>query len=135
MIDPAARSLAEAGEAGLPGLLGLTLDEAAPGRVRMSLPLRPEVFAPNGYVHGGAIVALADTACGYGTQLGLPEGSSGFTTIGLTSSFIGAAREGLLSCEAVRTHGGRTTQVWDATVSGPDGRTVALVRVTQLILR
>lgn len=101
----------------------------------MSMPLRPGHFAPNGYVHGGAIVSLADTACGYGTQLGLPDGAAGFTTVSLTSSFIGAAREGDLTCDARRTHGGRTTQVWDATVTDTEGRTVALVRVTQLILR
>lgn len=99
------------------------------------MEVRPDLFAPNGFLHGGAIVTLADTACGYGTQLSLPEGATGFTTIGLTSSFLGAVREGVLACEAIRVHGGRTTQVWDATVAGPEGRTIALVRVTQLILR
>jgi 1,4-dihydroxy-2-naphthoyl-CoA hydrolase len=100
----------------------------------LSLPLRSDLLAPNGYLHAGAVVALADTACGYGCFASLPEGGTGFTTIELKTNFLGTAREGTLSCEAARVHGGRTTQVWDATVRGDDGKTLALFRCTQLVL-
>jgi 1,4-dihydroxy-2-naphthoyl-CoA hydrolase len=103
------------------------------GRVVLSLPVRPDLLAPNGYLHAGAVVALADTACGYGCFVSLPEGGTGFTTVELKTNFLGTAREGTLDCEALRVHGGRTTQVWDATVRS-DAKTIALFRCTQLIL-
>ena len=92
-------------------------------------------MAPNGYLHAAAVVALADTACGYGCLLSLPEGGVGFTTIELKANFVRSAQRGTIACEARLVHGGRTTQVWDATVSDPDGRPLALFRCTQLVLR
>jgi 1,4-dihydroxy-2-naphthoyl-CoA hydrolase len=119
----------------LPGLLGIEFDALERELVRARLPLRQALFAPNGYVHAGTVVALADTACGYGCMLSLPDGATGFTTIELKTSFLRSAREGTITCEAQLVHGGRTTQLWDATVRDPDGRTMALFRCTQLILR
>jgi uncharacterized protein (TIGR00369 family) len=92
------------------------------------------LMAPNGFLHGGSIVALADTACGLGCWLSLPEHAPGFTTVELKTNFVGAASEGILRCTARRIHAGRTTQVWDAEVTTDDGRAVALFRCTQLIL-
>jgi uncharacterized protein (TIGR00369 family) len=104
------------------------------GRIVLRLPVRQDLLAPNGYLHAGTVVTLADTACGYGCFASLPEGGTGFTTIELKTNFLGTAHEGTLECEAVRVHGGRTTQVWDATVRRHDGKTVALFRCTQLLL-
>jgi len=118
----------------LPGTLGIRLDEAGDGVLRASMPLAARVMAPNGYVHAGALVTLADTACGIGCWLALPEDGPGFTTVELKSNFIGAARGELVRCTARRAHGGRTTEVWDAVVEDADGRPVALFRCTQLIL-
>jgi uncharacterized protein (TIGR00369 family) len=100
----------------------------------MRLPLREELLAPNGYLHAGTVVGLADSACGYGCLASLPESATGFTTIELKANFLATAREGTLACEAHLVHGGRTTQVWDATVTRDDGKTLALFRCTQLIL-
>ena len=130
------RDLQSFGEEFLPGLIGIAFDEPGDdGVLRARLPLRKALFAPNGYVHAGAIVSLADTACGYGCIHNLPEGATGFTTIELKTNFLRSAQEGTIECEARRVHGGRTTQVWDATVTDPEGRTMALFRCTQLILR
>jgi len=118
----------------LPGVLGIRIDEAGEGTLRASMPVAARVMAPNGYVHAGSLVTLADTACGIGCWLGLPEDGPGFTTLELKSNFIGAARGDELTCRARRVHGGRTTEVWDAEVSDADGRTVALFRCTQLVL-
>ena len=82
-----------------------------------------------------ALRLLADTAAGYGCLLNLPEGGTGFTTIELKTNFMRSAREGRIGCEARLVHGGRTTQVWDATVNDTEGRVMALFRCTQLILR
>jgi 1,4-dihydroxy-2-naphthoyl-CoA hydrolase len=119
----------------LPGLLGIEFDALEQELVRARLPLRQALFAPNGYVHAGTVVALADTACGYGCMLSLPDGATGFTTIELKTNFLRSAKEGTITCEAQRVHGGRTTQVWDATVRDTEGRTMALFRCTQLLLR
>jgi 1,4-dihydroxy-2-naphthoyl-CoA hydrolase len=129
------KALAQAGAEYLPGLLGIEFDTSETDAVRAQLQLRKALFAPNGYVHAGAIVSLADTACGYGCLLSLPEGATGFTTIELKTNFVRSAREGVIRCEARLVHGGRTTQLWDATVTDPEGRTMALFRCTQLILR
>jgi len=119
----------------LPGLLGVEITRAEPGRAAGRLPVRPDLLAPNGYLHAATVVALADTCCGFGAVASLPEGARGFTTIELKSNFLGTAREGALECEATMAHGGRTTQVWDATVvDAAGGKTIALFRCTQMIL-
>ena len=127
--------LQEAGASHLPGLLGIEVLEAGDGRAHARLELREEHRAPNGFLHAGTIVAFADTACGYGCILSLPEGATGFTTIELKTNFVRSALEGAIECDARLVHGGRTTQIWDATVTGPGGRTMALFRCTQLVLR
>jgi 1,4-dihydroxy-2-naphthoyl-CoA hydrolase len=127
--------LNERGIGRLPGLIGLEVLEAEEGRLATRLELRDELLAPNGYLHAATIVALADTSCGYGTFVGLPEGAEGFTTVELKTNFLGTRRAGVITCEAHLAHGGRTTQVWDATVTGSeDGKSLALFRCTQLIL-
>ena len=127
--------LNEAGKSVFPGLVGVEIDDVADGVVHARLALRDEHMAPNGYLHAAAVIALADTACGYGCILNLPEGGIGFTTIELKTNFVRSAQTGTITCEARLVHGGRTTQLWDATVSAPDGRQMALFRCTQLVLR
>lgn len=127
--------LREMGSSGLPGLLGIDLYEAGDGYVLARLELEEKHQAPNGYLHAGTVVALADSACGYGCILNLPDGATGFTTIELKTNFLRSARDGTIGCEARLVHGGRTTQIWDATVSDPDSRPMALFRCTQLVLR
>ena len=127
--------LREMGSGGLPGLLGIDVHDVGEGVARARLELGERHWAPNGYLHAGTVVALADSACGYGCLLNLPEGATGFTTIELKTNFVRSAQSGTIECEARLVHGGRTTQVWDAAVAGPDGRQMALFRCTQLLLR
>ena len=117
----------------LPDHLGLQWDEAAHGRVVGHFDVAPHHLAPNGFLHAASVVALADTACGFGCMASLPEGVASFTTIELKSNFLGTAREGRVSCEARLLHGGRTTQLWDATVTA-GGKTIAVFRCTQMLL-
>jgi 1,4-dihydroxy-2-naphthoyl-CoA hydrolase len=119
----------------LPGMLGLVIDDHEPGRLTAHLDVRPEVLAPNGYLHAATVVGLADTACGLATRALLPDGASGFTTIELKTNYLGTAREGRIATVATNVHAGRTTQVWDAVVrdEGRD-RTIALFRCTQSVL-
>jgi 1,4-dihydroxy-2-naphthoyl-CoA hydrolase len=123
-------------EGRLPGLFGIEPLEVEHGHVVLRLDVRPDFLAPNGYLHAGTVVTLADTSCGFGSMASLPEGAVGFTTIELKANFLRTAREGTgLRCEATLAHGGKTTQVWDATVTREDdGKPLALFRATQYVL-
>jgi len=119
----------------LPGLLGFDWIDVRAGFARGRFDIGEQHLALNGYLHAATVVALADTACGYGCVMSLPQGASGFTTAELKANFIGTALEGVVSCEARLVHGGRTTQVWDAEVkTEAAGKTIALFRCTQIIL-
>jgi len=119
----------------LPGLIGVEILEAEKGRLTSRLELREELLAPNGYLHAATVIALADTSCGYGCFVNLPDEAEGFTTVELKSNFLGTKREGIIECEATLVHGGRATQVWDATVTDNEsGKKLALFRCTQMIL-
>ncbi len=114
-------------------LLGLRFAAVAEGAVDVELDVRDELLAPNGFLHAGALITMADMACGYGSMTTLPPGAHAFTTIELKTNFLGTARDGTVTCEARLQHGGRTTQVWDATVRAGD-KTIAMFRCTQLML-
>jgi uncharacterized protein (TIGR00369 family) len=131
MIDQNAFN--ERGAACLPGHMGIEILEVQSGAVSARMPVRQEVMAPNGYLHAGSVVTLADTCCGYGCIASLPEGAQSFTTVELKSNHLGTARDGVIECRATAVHMGRTTQVWDATVTH-NGKTIALFRCTQMIL-
>lgn len=119
----------------LPDYLGITWDEVRSGFVRGRFEVTAHHMAPNGYLHAASVIALADSACGYGCVMSLPEGAVGFTTIELKSNFLGTARDGTVAAEASLLHGGRTTQVWDAVVRHEQtGKTMAMFRCTQMVL-
>ena len=123
----------------LPGLMGIHFLEIGEGFARAELAVRKELFAPNGFLHAGTVVTLADSACGYACAAHLPEGASGFTTVELKSNHLGTAHDGHIEVLAKAAHLGRTTQVWDATVThrpvdGTAGKTIALFRCTQMVL-
>ncbi len=125
-MRPTLDDLITAGGRHLRGLVGVAVLDASPGSITAELPVRQELFARNGYLHAAAVVALADTACGYGTVLNLPDGASKFTTVELKSNFVGTARDGRLRVEARLVHAGRTTQFWQAPVTRVgDGKPVA----------
>ncbi|MDF3051531.1 MAG: putative Thioesterase superfamily protein [Pseudonocardia sp.] len=123
------------GEGRFPGLIGFSVVAVEDDVLTTRLDVRPELLAPNGYLHAATVIGLADTSCGYGARLFLPEGATGFTTVELKANFIGTVLEGGLACRARLVHGGRTTQVWDATVTAePTGKALALFRCTQAVL-
>lgn len=119
----------------LPGHLGIVVKQVGPAGVSAELPVTQALMAPNGFLHAGSIVTLADTCAGYGCIANLPEGASGFTTVELKSNHLGTARDGHIECSARPAHLGRTTQVWDAVVTHREsGKTLALFRCTQMVL-
>ena len=131
-----AKAWNERGADFLPGYLGIDFLDVSQAMVKARLPVVRHLCAPNGYLHAGTVITLADSCCGYGTVENLPEGAAGFTTIELKTNFLGTALEGDLICVARPAHIGRTTQVWDAEVtSESSGKTIALFRCTQMVLR
>ena len=127
--------LNERGTGRLPGHLGIVITAVGDGQLTAELPVLPHLLAPNGYLHAGSVVTLADTASGYGCIANLPEGANNFTTIELKSNPLGTARDGTIVCTAKVEHKGRNTQVWDAVVKNKEtGKTIALFRCTQMIL-
>ena len=131
--EHAAHDFDQIGRHSLPGHLGIHIIAVRKGEVSAELDVVPHLLAPNGFLHAGSVVTLADTACGYGCIASMPEGASNFTTIELKSNHLGTAREGKIEVIATAVHMGRTTQVWDAVVSHK-GKTIALFRCTQMIL-
>jgi uncharacterized protein (TIGR00369 family) len=119
---------------GLSAHLGIQLVEVRPGYLCAQLEIAPHHIAANGYLHAGSVVTLADTACGFGCFASLPEGANSFTTIELKSNFLRTTTAGTVRAEARLVHGGRRTQVWDATVYDEQDRALALFRCTQMLL-
>jgi 1,4-dihydroxy-2-naphthoyl-CoA hydrolase len=119
----------------LPGHLGITFTQVDRSAVHAYVGVGRKLMAPNGFLHAGAVITLADTCCGYGCVANFPEGATGFTTIELKSNHLGTARDGTIECVATPAHMGRTTQVWDAKVTSREtGKTIALFRCTQLLI-
>jgi 1,4-dihydroxy-2-naphthoyl-CoA hydrolase len=119
----------------LPGLVGFRVMALEQGLLIAELDVRSELLAPNGFLHAATVVALADTACGFGCIAHLPRGAENFTTVELKTNFIGTARGGTIACAARPAHLGKTTQIWDAVVTRhDDGKTIALFRCTQMVL-
>jgi uncharacterized protein (TIGR00369 family) len=133
--DVTIEALQQRARIGLPALLGLQVISVEDSALRMRVPIQAQLLAPNGYLHAASVIALADTACGFGCIAHLPDGADNFTTIELKTNFLGTATTGSLLARARPLHLGRTTQVWDATVSHAEsGRTIAEFRCTQLVL-
>ena len=119
----------------LPGYLGIELTRIGRDGAEGGFTIAPHHIAPNGFLHAGSLVSLADSLCGMACSAALPARASGFTTIELKSNFFATAIDGRVQGVARPVHLGGTTQVWDCEVSHQEtGRRMALFRCTQLVL-
>jgi uncharacterized protein (TIGR00369 family) len=118
----------------LPELLGIQLLEVTPDRVLAQLTVRPDLCTTGKVLHGGAIMAFADTLGAIGTVVNMPQGY-GTATIESKTNFIGGAAEGsVVIGESTPVHRGKTTQVWQTRVTNAEGKLVALVTQTQMVM-
>ena len=116
-----------------PDLLGVRFTEVTPERIAAELDTRDELCTVPGIVHGGAIMAFADTLGAVGTVLNLPSGAR-TTTIESKTNFLGAARTGsTITAESTPLHLGKQTMVWQTRVSSGE-KVVAVVTQTQMVL-
>jgi uncharacterized protein (TIGR00369 family) len=117
-----------------PGLMGVRLRELAADRVLAELTVRPDLCTTGGILHGGAVMAFADTLGAIGTVLNLAAGKR-TTTTDSSTKFIAAAKvDSVVSGESVALHRGRTTMVWQTSIRNAEGRLCAVVTQTQLVL-
>lgn len=118
----------------LPELLGIQLVEVTPDKVLATLKVRPDLCTTGKILHGGAIMAFADTLGAVGTVVNMPQGH-GTATIESKTNFIGGAAEGTtVTGESTPVHKGRTTQVWQTRITNADGKLVAIVTQTQIVM-
>ncbi|HXX48721.1 MAG TPA: PaaI family thioesterase [Myxococcota bacterium] len=117
-----------------PGTLGIEFVEVGPERVRARLRVEERLCTMPGVLHGGAIMAFADTLGAVATAQNLANGD-GTTTIESKTNFLAAGRAGTtIEGDCTPLHRGRRTMVWQTRVSGPDGKLLALVTQTQAVL-
>ena len=115
--------------------LGVTVSEATPEKIVGELEVSETLCPPGRLLHGGALMAFADTLGAVGAFLNLPEGAKATTTIESKTNFLGAAPRGSrLIGECTPVHVGRRSSVWQTRIAREDGKSVALVTQTQLVL-
>ena len=117
----------------LPGLLGIRFVEASRDRLVAELAIRDELRTVGGALHGGTLMALADTTGAVATVLNLPPGA-GTTTLESKTNFVAAGRAGVVRAEATPLHRGKRTMVWQTRISDEAGRLLSLTIQTQMVL-
>jgi uncharacterized protein (TIGR00369 family) len=116
-------------------LTGVTFTEAAQDRVVAKMLVRPELCTLHHTIHGGALMAFADSVGAAATVINLPDDAKGTTTLESKTNFIGGAKEGMVViATATPIHRGRRTQVWQTRLETEDGKLVAVVTQTQMVL-
>ena len=130
-IDP--RQIGERWKGTLGELLGIEFVEAAPDRVVARLTIRDDLRTVGGALHGGTLMAFADTMGAVATVLNLPPGA-GTTTLESKTNFFAAGRAGLVQAESTPLHRGKRTQVWQTRIADESGRLLSLTTQTQMVL-
>lgn len=118
----------------LPGLMGVELSVVEPDRVVATMKVRPDLCTTGDTLHGGALMAFADTLGALGTAVNLPPGKR-TTTVNSSTQFIAGAKAGsTITGESTPLHRGKTTSVWQTRITTEEGRLCAVVTQTQLVL-
>eukprot|EP01028_Stygiella_incarcerata_P003089 TRINITY_DN1585_c0_g1_i1.p1 TRINITY_DN1585_c0_g1~~TRINITY_DN1585_c0_g1_i1.p1 ORF type:complete len:215 (+),score=48.69 TRINITY_DN1585_c0_g1_i1:98-742(+) len=135
------KMLRERAKHGWCATVGLDIESYEPGHIVGILDVEKKHIAPNGYLHGGTIVSLADTVCGFGCFAAIDASKEAFTTIELKTNFISTVRDGTkIRCVATAAHLGKKTHIWDAKIEtnvddgGGKSKTLAIFRCTEMIL-
>lgn len=116
-------------------LKGVTFVEAEQDRVVARMLVRPDLCTLGHTIHGGAVMAFADSVGAAATVINLPPDAKGTTTIESKTNFVGGAKEGTtITATATPMHRGRRTQVWQTRIEGENGKLVAVVTQTQMVL-
>ena len=116
-------------------LMGITFTEAAKDKVVATMLVRQDLCTLGNVIHGGAVMAFADSVGAAATFINLPPEAQGTTTIESKTNFLGAAKAGMtVTATATPVHLGRRTQVWQTRLTTGEGKLVALATQTQMVL-
>ena len=118
----------------LPDLMGIEFIETSPDRVVATLKVRPDLCTAGGILHGGSVMAFADTLGAVGTVINLPEGARTTTVESTTKFLAGAPVNTVVTGESTAFHKGRTTMVWQTLIRNEAGKLCAVVTQTQLVM-
>jgi len=132
-VDMDAAAINQALNGTLAALLGIRFVEASPERVVAELAIRDDLRTTTGPVHGGALMAFADTVGAAATVLNLPAGAS-TATLESKTNFFAAGRAGIVRAESTPLHRGKATMVWQTRVTDESGRLLSLTIQTQMVL-
>ena len=130
----AASDIQERWQGLFPELMGVHFTEVSPERVAAELTVRPELCTIGGVLHGGAVMAFADTLGAVGTFVNLPAGARTTTIESKTNFLVAAPVNTRVRAECTPVHRGRTTMVWQTRLTAESGKLVALVTQTQMVL-
>lgn len=108
---------------------------ASPEEVVLQIDWAESLCTSAGLLHGGVVMALADSAGGMAAFLNLPQGSTGTSTIESKTNFLGAVRDGTITATARPLHVGRSTIVIETELRADNGKLVAKTTQTQTVLR
>lgn len=115
--------------------LDMVIVEATPERVVMRMPVGPKVHQPYGLLHGGASVALAETAASFATALNIDPQTQWAVGLEINANHLRSKRDGFVVAEATPIHRGRTSMVWDIRIRGEeDGKLVCVSRCTVAVV-
>ena len=117
-----------------PGLIGMELTELGADRVCARLTVRPDLCTVGGILHGGAVMAFADTLGAVATFVNLPQGARTTTIESKTKFFAAAAVGTTVTAECTPFHKGKSTMVWQTQVKNAAGKLCAVVTQTQMVL-
>jgi len=130
-MDPSEMNSRIAGA--FPGLLGIRFVETGKERVVAELTIRDDLRTVGGALHGGTLMAFADTVGAAATIVNLPPGAT-TTTLESKTNFFAAGRSGVVRAEATPLHRGRTTMVWQTRITDESGKLLSLTTQTQMVL-
>lgn len=116
------------------GFLGIEFIELNDGLLKARMPVNERTRQPHGFLHGGAMITLAETVASGVTALRNEE-SDGVFGYHVDASLVSAVREGFVYASATLAHEGRSSYIWDVTVEGEEGQSVALCRVTVKVVK
>ena len=115
------------------GLLGITFTKVSSGSICATMPVNSKTSQPNGFLHGGASLALAESLAGAGSYLIVDREKFNVFGLQVSGNHVSSTNEGILLAEAQIIHKGKTTHVWEVKITDESDKLISVVRVTNIV--
>ena len=116
------------------GLLGITFTDVLPENIRATMPVNKNTRQPNGWLHGGASLALAESMAGAGSYLMVDREKFNVFGLQVSGNHISSVDKGILQADAKLIHKGKTTHIWDVKITADNNKLISTVRVTNMVV-